>query len=39
MKVAVVQMRVEMGRKEGNLERSVAHVAEAAGQSADVVGL
>jgi len=39
MKVAVVQMRVEMGEKEANLERALVGIAEAAEQGADAVVL
>lgn len=39
MKVAIVQMRVEMGEKEANLERALVGIAEAAQQEADVVVL
>jgi len=39
MKLAVVQMRVEMGQKGANLDRALAAVAEAARQGADVVVL
>jgi len=39
MKVAIVQMRVEMGEKEANLERALVGIAEASQQKADVVVL
>ena len=39
MKVAIVQMRVEMGEKEANLERALVGIAEAAEQKADLVVL
>jgi len=39
MKVAIVQMRVEMGEKEANLERALVGIAEAAEEQADVVVL
>ncbi len=39
MKVAIVQMRVEMGEKEANLERALVGIAEAAEQGADAVVL
>jgi len=39
MKVAIVQMRVEMGEKEANLERALVGIAEAAQQKADAVVL
>jgi predicted amidohydrolase len=39
MKIAMVQMRVEMGRKEGNLTRAQAGIVEAARQEAQIVVL
>ncbi len=39
MRVAIVQMLVEMGEKEANLERALVGIAEAAEQKADVVVL
>ena len=39
MKVAIVQMRVEMGRQQANLERALAGIAEAAANGAAVVVL
>ena len=39
MKVAIVQMRVEMGEKEANLQRALAGVGEAASGGADVAVL
>ena len=39
MKVAIVQMRVEMGAREANLARALEAIAEAAGAGADLVVL
>ena len=39
MRVGIVQMRVEMGEKDANLERALVGIAEAAEQRADVVVL
>jgi len=39
VKIAIVQMRVEMGHREANLDRALAGIAEAAGAGADVVVL
>ena len=39
MKVAIVQMRVEMGRQQANLERALAGIAEAAANGAAIVVL